>query len=184
MGPTWGPSGADRTQVGPMNFAIWVGHHCSGDGFSPVWHQSFTPTNADLLSIKLPIKRTCFSESLIIVKLLVFLKEMPFPKCPSSFCSYLNVLNSSFWKLLCSFHLCFSYNTSQEPTEALRFMMYSVSNDMGNHWSMWAYRLHLSSLKHVGEGGGGCFSLVQICDTWSIFRKDIVYDIVCYIDMF
>ena len=22
MGPTWGPSGADRTQVGPMNFAI------------------------------------------------------------------------------------------------------------------------------------------------------------------
>ena len=23
MGPTWGPSGADRTQVGPMNFAIW-----------------------------------------------------------------------------------------------------------------------------------------------------------------
>ena len=24
MGPTWGPSGADRTQVGPMNLAIWV----------------------------------------------------------------------------------------------------------------------------------------------------------------
>ena len=24
MGPTWGPSGADMTQVGPMNFAIWV----------------------------------------------------------------------------------------------------------------------------------------------------------------
>ena len=28
MGPTWGPSGADRAQVGPMlapmNFAIWV----------------------------------------------------------------------------------------------------------------------------------------------------------------
>ena len=24
MGPTWGPSGADRTQVGPMNFAIWA----------------------------------------------------------------------------------------------------------------------------------------------------------------
>ena len=24
MGPTWGPPGADRTQVGPMNFAIWV----------------------------------------------------------------------------------------------------------------------------------------------------------------
>ena len=24
MGPTWGPSGADRTQVDPMNFAIWV----------------------------------------------------------------------------------------------------------------------------------------------------------------
>ena len=23
MGPTWGPSGADRAQVGPMNFAIW-----------------------------------------------------------------------------------------------------------------------------------------------------------------
>ena len=23
MGPTWGPSGADRTQVGPMNFVIW-----------------------------------------------------------------------------------------------------------------------------------------------------------------
>ena len=23
MGPTWGQSGADRTQVGPMNFAIW-----------------------------------------------------------------------------------------------------------------------------------------------------------------
>ena len=37
MGPTWGPSGADRTQVGsmlaPMNFAIWDVsdkslHHC------------------------------------------------------------------------------------------------------------------------------------------------------------
>ena len=24
MGPTWGPSGADRTQVGPMNLVIWV----------------------------------------------------------------------------------------------------------------------------------------------------------------
>ena len=24
MGPTWGPTGTDRTQVGPMNFAIWV----------------------------------------------------------------------------------------------------------------------------------------------------------------
>ena len=24
MGPTWGPTGADRTHVGPMNFAIWV----------------------------------------------------------------------------------------------------------------------------------------------------------------
>ena len=24
MGPTWGPSGADRTQVDPMFFAIWV----------------------------------------------------------------------------------------------------------------------------------------------------------------
>ena len=24
MGPTWGPSGADMTQVGPMNLAIWV----------------------------------------------------------------------------------------------------------------------------------------------------------------
>ena len=24
MGPTWGPSRADRTQVGPMNFVIWV----------------------------------------------------------------------------------------------------------------------------------------------------------------
>ena len=24
MGPTWVPSWADRTQVGPMNFAIWV----------------------------------------------------------------------------------------------------------------------------------------------------------------
>ena len=23
MGPTWDPSGADRSQVGPMNFAIW-----------------------------------------------------------------------------------------------------------------------------------------------------------------
>ena len=23
MGPTWSPSGADRTQVGPINFAIW-----------------------------------------------------------------------------------------------------------------------------------------------------------------
>ena len=23
MGPTWGPSGADRTQVGPVNLAIW-----------------------------------------------------------------------------------------------------------------------------------------------------------------
>ena len=23
MGPTWGPSGANRTQVGPMNLAIW-----------------------------------------------------------------------------------------------------------------------------------------------------------------
>ena len=32
MGPTWGPSGADRTQVGPMlvpmNFAIWVIYWC------------------------------------------------------------------------------------------------------------------------------------------------------------
>ena len=31
MGPTWGPSGIDRTQVGPhvgpMNFAIWVVVH-------------------------------------------------------------------------------------------------------------------------------------------------------------
>ena len=26
MGPTWGPSGADRTQVGPMNFVIWVSY--------------------------------------------------------------------------------------------------------------------------------------------------------------
>ena len=24
MGPTWGPSGANMTQVGPMNFVIWV----------------------------------------------------------------------------------------------------------------------------------------------------------------
>ena len=24
MGPKWGPSGADRTQVGPINLAIWV----------------------------------------------------------------------------------------------------------------------------------------------------------------
>ena len=24
MGPTWGPSGADRTHVGPMNLAIWA----------------------------------------------------------------------------------------------------------------------------------------------------------------
>ena len=24
MGPTWGPSGAGRTPVGPMNFAIWA----------------------------------------------------------------------------------------------------------------------------------------------------------------
>ena len=24
MGPIWGPSGAARTQMGPMNFAIWV----------------------------------------------------------------------------------------------------------------------------------------------------------------
>ena len=23
MGPSWGPSGADMTQMGPMNFAIW-----------------------------------------------------------------------------------------------------------------------------------------------------------------
>ena len=27
LGPTWGPPGADRTQVGPMNFVIWVSEH-------------------------------------------------------------------------------------------------------------------------------------------------------------
>ena len=29
MGPTWGQSGANRTQVGPMNFAIWVSRRLS-----------------------------------------------------------------------------------------------------------------------------------------------------------
>ena len=29
MEPTWGPSGADRTHVGPMNFAIWDGKDAS-----------------------------------------------------------------------------------------------------------------------------------------------------------
>ena len=36
MRPTWGPTGADRTQmgppVGPMNFAIWVVTHISNCG--------------------------------------------------------------------------------------------------------------------------------------------------------
>ena len=28
MGPTWGPSGADRLQVGPINLAIWKAIQC------------------------------------------------------------------------------------------------------------------------------------------------------------
>ena len=39
MGPTWGPPGADRTQVGPMNFAIWDIHGlaqgCSNSSILP-----------------------------------------------------------------------------------------------------------------------------------------------------
>ena len=32
MEPTWDPSGADRTQVGPMNFVIWEAIICANDG--------------------------------------------------------------------------------------------------------------------------------------------------------
>ena len=32
MGPIWGPSGADRTQVGPMTFALWDHINLNGPG--------------------------------------------------------------------------------------------------------------------------------------------------------
>ena len=38
MGPTWGPSGADMTQVGSMNFAIWVSRRWSWSMFEWIHH--------------------------------------------------------------------------------------------------------------------------------------------------
>ena len=67
MGPTWGPSGADRTQVGPM-LAPWTllsglwpsdtewwdssVSTVSGNGLLSVRRQAITWTNAKLLSIR------------------------------------------------------------------------------------------------------------------------------------
>ena len=45
MGPTWGPSGADRTQVGPM-LAPWTfyRHHSTGDAATGNFQEPISPT--------------------------------------------------------------------------------------------------------------------------------------------
>ena len=63
MGPTLGLSGADRTQVGPMNFALWVenedvvGAVVTGDAdyalTTSEWSTSLLPTRVCLISVVL-----------------------------------------------------------------------------------------------------------------------------------
>ena len=43
MGPTWGPSGADSTQVGPMNLAIWVNTVSNDRGHWYKCHKDYIP---------------------------------------------------------------------------------------------------------------------------------------------
>ena len=54
MGPIWGPPGADRTQVGPMNLAIWeitsidYAAFCTFDLWFPLWSYDYIPWSAKL----------------------------------------------------------------------------------------------------------------------------------------
>ena len=62
MGPTWGPSGAKRTQVGPIKYAIWVvslhrniNIWCNHADFSTTLYQSWWHHQMETFSVLLAL---------------------------------------------------------------------------------------------------------------------------------
>ena len=73
MGPTWGPSGADRTQVGPMlpHEPCFLGWFNAKKNVTPVHYHSFALTHLPFNKMA-AISQTIFSDAFSWMKIFIF----------------------------------------------------------------------------------------------------------------